>query len=138
MIDPSQEAWGLTSRGIAVPAGIVTTEREIIRPPADPKDKKVVGAKVWSRSLNAWIGEPYVMHKDLNIHEPGVDGISAFDQIAQVWMRKLEDVDGRFRYQWGDEAQQVMVIREWAFTDYSQERWDEFVRWNPQKLRDNK
>lgn len=136
--DPSREAWGLTAGGIAVPAGVVTTTKQTLRPPVDPKDKKVVAAKAWSQKNNCWYGIKVVMHKDDDIRECGADGLSVLDQMAQVLMRNLEDVDGRFRYQWGDEAQGVLAIREWAFTDDSQERWDDFVRWSPQKLIDNK
>ena len=76
-----------------------------------------------------WYGEARVCHYNVDIDEPGQDGLSTRDQI-HLWITgKLERVTGgRWVFQGSDERYHTTLIEEWPLFQHCQERWDRFIR----------
>lgn len=96
--------------------------------PEDPRDIKVVYSKAGTSSEGPWYGFKTRMPAALPLDAPGDDNVTTRYQLLLQLGRMLEDADGRFRYQEGDELNCIFYFDEVALKDDTQERWDAFVR----------
>jgi len=97
--------------------------------PSDAHTQKVIYYKGRPYGSGPWYGDILRCHYNVDLDEPGHDGITLRDQIHLRLTGLLERVGAhRFVYQGSDERQGTTLIEEWPEFQHTDERWDRFVR----------
>ncbi len=96
--------------------------------PEHAHTRKIVYFKGRPFGARQWYGDARVCHYNVDLDEPGRDGITLRDQI-HLWITgKCERAGYAFVWQGSDERQGTTIIEEWPLWQHSMERWNRFIR----------
>jgi hypothetical protein len=121
----------LGAASTAQPAGTLLLPRQMRRRlyvPETAHVQKIVYFKGRPFGARQWYGDARVCHYNIDLDEPGRDGLSIRDQIHLYLTGLCERAGYRWVYQGSDERQGTTMIEEWPLWQHSQERWDRFIR----------
>jgi len=124
-------SYGRQRSGLLVPHRFVTHGPHRIPLPENIHDRKMIACMAYDDNGKPF-GDLLRVPRDLDIDMVDDSGKTLRHALHLRLMRKLEDSDGRFRYQDGDEADGITYIEEWPESENTPERWAKFYnRYHP-------